>query len=120
MPEASIVLRDSTDADIPAIARIYGHWVRHGLASFELEPPDAAEMARRRAAVLGGGYPYIVATDAAGQVLGYAYASAYRARPAHRFAIENSIGAWSGRGQAAGPVRRSMPCRPVSPTRRSS
>ena len=57
MPEASIVLRDSTDADIPAIARIYGHWVRHGLASFELEPPDAAEMAGRRAAVLAGGYP---------------------------------------------------------------
>ena len=50
MPEASIVLRDSTDADIPAIARIYGHWVRHGLASFELEPPDVAEMAKRRAA----------------------------------------------------------------------
>ena len=91
MPEASIVLRDSTDADIPAIARIYGHWVRHGLASFELEPPDAAEMARRRATVLAGGYPYIVATDAVGQVLGYAYASAYRARPAYRFAIENSI-----------------------------
>ena len=91
MPEASIVLRDSTDADIPAIARIYGHWVRHGLASFELEPPDAAEMAKRRAAVLAGGYPHIVATDAAGQVLGYAYASAYRARPAYRFAVENSI-----------------------------
>jgi L-amino acid N-acyltransferase YncA len=91
MPDASIVLRDSTDADIPAIARIYGHWVLNGVASFELEPPGEAEMAKRRAAVLAGGYPHIVATDAAGQVVGYAYASAYRARPAYRFSVENSI-----------------------------
>ena len=91
MPAPSATLRDSTAADLPGIAGIYGHWVTHGLASFELEAPDAAEMGRRRDAVLAAGYPHIVATDAAGQVLGYAYASAYRARPAYRFAVENSI-----------------------------
>lgn len=91
MPDQSILLRDSTEADLPAIAAIYGHSVLHGTASFELEPPDEAEMARRRASVLAGGYPYIVAADAAGRVLGYAYASAYRPRPAYRFAVENSI-----------------------------
>ncbi|MBL6077798.1 N-acetyltransferase [Belnapia sp. T18] len=84
-------LRDSTAADIPAITRIYGHWVRHGSGSFETEPPDEAEMARRREAILAGGYPYLVAVDAAGTVLGYAYASAYRTRPAYRFTVENSI-----------------------------
>ena len=84
-------LRDSTAADIPAIARIYAHWVRHGSGSFETEPPDEAEMARRREAILAGGYPYLVAIDAAGTVLGYAYASAYRTRPAYRFTVENSI-----------------------------
>ncbi|SDB61636.1 GNAT family N-acetyltransferase [Belnapia rosea] len=89
MPD--LFLRSSTDADIPAIARIYGHWVLHGLASFELDPPGGAEMARRRAAVLDGGYPYIVATDRHGEVLGYAYASAYRTRPAYRFTVEDSI-----------------------------
>ncbi|MBL6456465.1 N-acetyltransferase [Belnapia sp. T6] len=87
----NLLLRDSTDADIPAIARIYGHWVLNGRASFELDPPGEAEMARRREAVLAAGYPYLVATDAEGQVLGYAYASAYRARPAYRFSVENSI-----------------------------
>lgn len=90
MSDPPLVLRDSTAADIPAIARIYGHWVTHGLASFELDPPDAAEMARRRDAVLAGGYPYLIA-EAGGRVLGYAYASAYRTRPAYRFAVENSI-----------------------------
>ena len=84
-------LRDSTAADIPAIARIYAHWVRHGSGSFETEPPDEAEMARRREAILVGGYAYLVAVDAAGTVLGYAYASAYRTRPAYRFTVENSI-----------------------------
>jgi phosphinothricin acetyltransferase len=87
----TITLRDGREADIPAVAAIYGHWVTHGLASFELEPPDATEMAKRRAAILAGGYPYIVAEGEGGRVLGYAYASAYRTRPAYRFAVENSI-----------------------------
>ena len=91
MTDDQILLRDSTDADIPAIAAIYGHWVTHGRASFELEPPGEAEMAKRREAILAGGYPYLVATDASGRLLGYAYASAYRARPAYRFSVENSV-----------------------------
>ncbi len=86
-----MTIRDSRDADIPAIAAIYGHWVTHGLASFETEPPEVAEMARRRQAVLAAGYPYLVAEAADGRVLGYAYAGAYRTRPAYRFAVENSI-----------------------------
>ena len=86
------LLRDSRAEDIPAIASVYGHWVRHGAASFELDAPDDAEMARRRDAILEGGYPYLVAEDpAAGRVLGYAYAGAYRTRPAYRFAVEDSI-----------------------------
>jgi phosphinothricin acetyltransferase len=48
-------------------------------------------MARRRAAILAGGFPYLVAVDAAGAVLGYAYAGPYRTRPAYRFAVEDSI-----------------------------
>jgi phosphinothricin acetyltransferase len=87
---AAFTIRDSRDEDVPAIAAIYGHWVTHGLASFELSPPGAEEMARRREAVLGGGYPYLVAEDD-GRILGYAYAGPYRTRPAYRFAVENSV-----------------------------
>ena len=87
----SFTLRDCTEADIPAIAAIYGHWVTHGVASFELEPPDAEEMGRRRAAILAGGYPYLVAEGEGGRILGYAYASAWRTRPAYRFGCENSV-----------------------------
>ncbi len=84
-------VRASRPEDVPAIAAIYGHWVRASLASFEYDPPDVDEMARRRAAVLAAGYPYLVAEAPDGRVVGYAYASAYRTRPAYRFAVENSV-----------------------------
>jgi L-amino acid N-acyltransferase YncA len=88
MPAPSI--RPATPADIAAISRIYAHAVRHGTASFELEPPDEAEMARRQEALLTEGFPYLVA-EAGGMVMGYAYASPYRARPAYRFTVEDSV-----------------------------
>src|SRR5438045_8326512 len=87
---SDISIRDATPADIPAITRIYAHAVRHGTASFELEPPDEAEMTRRQRALLDGGYPYLAA-DISGAVAGYAYAGPYRTRPAYRYTVENSI-----------------------------
>ena len=83
-------VRPATPSDIPAITRIYAHSVRHGTASFELEPPDEAEMAWRQRALLDAGYPYLVA-EIDGAVMGYAYAGPYRARPAYRFSVENSV-----------------------------
>jgi phosphinothricin acetyltransferase len=83
-------LRAATAGDIPAIAAIYGPAVLTGTASFELEPPDEAEMLRRYRAVVDGGYPYFVA-ELGGRVVGYAYANAYRTRPAYRFSVEDSI-----------------------------
>ena len=85
-----VVIRAAVPADIPAITRIYAHAVRFGTASFELEPPDAAEMMRRQRALLDNGYPYLVA-ESDGTVLGYAYAGPYRTRPAYRFSVENSV-----------------------------
>ena len=76
--------------DIPAITRIYAHAVTHGTASFELEPPDEAEMAQRMAALLDGRFPYLAA-EIDGTLAGYAYAGAYRPRPAYRFSVEDSI-----------------------------
>lgn len=87
----SILIRDVRPEDCPAIAAIYGLWVATSLASFEYDPPGVEEMARRQAAILAAGYPYLVAEDTDGRVIGYAYASAYRTRPAYRFAVENSI-----------------------------
>jgi len=76
--------------DVPRIAAIYGHHVLTGSASFELVAPDAAEMLRRFVEITGQGYPYLAALEA-GRLVGYAYASAFRTRPAYRLTVENSV-----------------------------
>jgi L-amino acid N-acyltransferase YncA len=83
-------IRPTIAADLPAITAIYDHAVRHGTATFELIPPDLAEMTRRFGVLLDGGYPYLVAV-LEGDAVGYAYAGAYRPRPAYRFTVENSV-----------------------------
>lgn len=86
----AIAIRAATPADIAAITRIYAHAVRYGTASFEIDPPDEAEMARRQQALVAGGFPYLVA-EGGGEVVGYAYAGPYRPRRAYRFSLEDSI-----------------------------
>ena len=86
----TVAIRPAVRADIPAVARIYAHAVEHGTATFELTAPDEAEMARRFSELTAQGFPYLVAVvDEA--VVGYAYAGPYRARPAYRFTVENSV-----------------------------
>jgi L-amino acid N-acyltransferase YncA len=87
---SKVSVRASRPEDVPAITAIYGLHVRTGLASFELEPPDAAEIARRRRAVLDAGLPFLVA-EMDGQVMGYSYAGPYRPRPAYGNTVENSV-----------------------------
>ncbi len=87
---SSLEIRPATAADLPFITEIYDHAVRHGTATFELIPPDLAEMRRRFGVLMDGGFPYLVATIE-GRVIGYAYAGPYRPRPAYRFTVENSI-----------------------------
>jgi L-amino acid N-acyltransferase YncA len=83
-------VRDSRDDDVADMQAIYAHHVLHGTASFEEEPPSLAEMMRRRADVLARGLPYLVG-EIDGRVVGYSYATPYRARSAYRFSIENSV-----------------------------
>ena len=85
-----VSLRTATSADIAAITRIYAHAVDYGTASFELKPPDEAEMARRQQALLARNFPYIVA-ELAGAVVGYAYAGPYRDRRAYDWCVEDSL-----------------------------
>jgi phosphinothricin acetyltransferase len=88
MPELTI--RAAVAADLSAITAIYEEAVLHGTATFEIEPPNLAEMTRRYEALASAGFPYFVAVDG-DQVLGYAYAGSYRPRIAYRFTVENSI-----------------------------
>src|ERR1039458_6073176 len=86
----TVAIRPAKTSDIPAITRIYAHAVEHGTASFELTPPDEVEIARRMSDLTGKGYPYL-AGEIDGALAGYAYAGPYRARPAYRLTVEDSV-----------------------------
>ena len=85
-----MIIRAATPADAAAVAAIYAPEVLAGVASFETEAPDTAEMTARMARVLGSGSPWLVA-EAGGTVLGYAYAAQFRDRPAYAQTCENSV-----------------------------
>jgi L-amino acid N-acyltransferase YncA len=99
-PAQAFIIRPSREADMAAVHRIYAHHVMHGFGSFEEEPPDLAELMRRRAEYLSRRLPYLVA-ELDNRIVGYAYAGPYRTRSAYRFTVENSIyvdPAQTGRG----------------------
>ena len=83
-------IRPSHAGDVQAITDIYAWNVLHGAGTFELEPPDFAEMTRRRDDVLSKALPWLVLEEA-GRVLGYAYANHFRPRKAYRFCLEDSV-----------------------------
>ncbi|ALU61185.1 MULTISPECIES: GNAT family N-acetyltransferase [Pseudomonas] len=90
-------LRDARDDDMPAVQAIYADHVLHGISSFELEPPDLAELLQRRRMVLAKGLPYLVA-ERGGEILGYGYVTPYRPRPGYRFTVEDSVYVRDGLG----------------------
>ena len=83
-------VRPALPADAPAIAAIYAHHVRHGTASFEVYPPTVDFWTDKIAAVTGRNWPFLVAEDDR-DVVGYAYATQFRDRPAYARTCENSI-----------------------------
>jgi L-amino acid N-acyltransferase YncA len=86
----SMTIRHALPDDLDRITEIYADAVLNGTASYELDPPSRAEMGERYNSLTDAGYPYLVAERDA-VILGYAYAGPFRARPAYRFIVEDSI-----------------------------
>jgi phosphinothricin acetyltransferase len=82
-------LRLANAADAAALAAIYRPYVEHSISSFELTPPDEAELRRRLSSTLET-FPWLVG-DLGGQVVGYAYASQHRERAAYAHAVDVSV-----------------------------
>ncbi len=98
MPAISI--RPATPVDAAAICAIYNPYVAATTISFEEDPVADGDMAQRIADVGTAGLPWLVAEED-GRLLGYAYATKWRARPAYRTSVESSVyldGAAAGRG----------------------
>lgn len=86
----TLSIRHARENDIAAICAIYRFHVEFGTASFETEAPSEAEMLRRFNLLKEANYPYFVA-ELDGTIAGYAYAGAFRPRPAYGATVEDSI-----------------------------
>lgn len=93
-------IRNAAPEDMEAVARIFSHYVLNSVATFEEDPPATAYWRQRLSDLTALGQPFLVA-EAAGEVVGYAYAGSWRPRPAYRHTVEDTIyldPAWVGRG----------------------
>jgi len=90
MSDFGFSMRPATPADVRVMTRIYADHVLRGTATFEVDPPDDAEMNRRLETISGRGLPWLVA-ERDGETVGYAYAGPFRARPAYDWLVEDSI-----------------------------
>jgi L-amino acid N-acyltransferase YncA len=85
-----MLISPTLESDIAGLTGIYHHHVLHGSGSFEIDPPDEAEMTRRWKAVMAQGMPHLVLRQGE-QVMGYAYCQPFRPRLAYRHTLEDSI-----------------------------
>jgi L-amino acid N-acyltransferase YncA len=85
-----ITIRPVQDDDAAFIAAVYGEEVWSTINSWEIEPPDPAEVLARIRRIVGDGYPYYVA-EVGGEPLGYAYANTWRGRIGYRYTAETSV-----------------------------
>jgi phosphinothricin acetyltransferase len=86
----TLLVRDAQRVDLPAVAAIYGHHLLHGLASFEETPPGVVEIERRWQIALESDMLYII-VELDDAVIGFAYCSTYRPRPAYRYTVEDGL-----------------------------
>jgi phosphinothricin acetyltransferase len=89
----NIVIRPSTDADVPAMLAIYEHHIQRGvedLGDYQSEPLNAEDLKRRRRTMRRKRLPHLVA-DLGGIIAAYAYAAPFRKRPAYRYTVKHSI-----------------------------
>ncbi|WP_237480397.1 GNAT family N-acetyltransferase [Lichenibacterium dinghuense] len=91
--DRSLVIRPSTEADVPAMVAIYSHHIGRGigdLGAYEADNVDAEDLKRRRRNMRQKRLPHLVAA-LDGEVAGYAYAVPFRKRPAYRYTLKHSI-----------------------------
>ena len=87
----NIKIRDVLPEDAERIQEIYSPYVADTVISFEITVPDKSEMKKRIENLLANAFPYIVAENETGTVVGYAYADKFGEREAYRYSFIVSI-----------------------------
>ncbi|MFC3678288.1 GNAT family N-acetyltransferase [Ferrovibrio xuzhouensis] len=89
-PRPDIVIRPSTEQDVPAMLDIYTHHIQRGMGDLVVEPADPDDIKKRRKNMLRKRLPHLAA-ECDGRIVGYAYAVPFRKRPAYRYTVKHSI-----------------------------
>ena len=82
-------IEDSSDID--QITAIYAYHVRHGTASFDLEPPSSTALANQFIKCCDSGLPILVIIGPEKHIAGYAYLSEFHQRAGYSHTVEDSI-----------------------------
>lgn len=90
MRSETAAIRAAASSDASAVVAIYNHYVAETVITFEEQPIDAGEMARRIEDVQSVSLPWLVAEEN-GQIVGYAYAAPWKTRSAYRFSVEITV-----------------------------
>ncbi|MFV0558761.1 MAG: GNAT family N-acetyltransferase [Enterococcus sp.] len=85
-----LTYRIATPTDAKALVAIYAPYVNETTITFECSVPTEAEFGQRICQTLKK-YPYLVAENEQGELLGYAYASSYKGRMAYDWSVEVTI-----------------------------
>jgi len=89
--ESGFAIRDAVATDVPHCRAIYNYYVEHSTVTFDEEQLTHAQFRAKFTKAQKHGWPWIVAESPSGEVLGYAYLSAYRDRSAYRYTVEDAI-----------------------------
>lgn len=89
MPPAPLI-RAAAPEDLGAVAAVYGHYVEHSVATFDVEVPGTDFWTAKHRDLLAAGWPFLVAEED-GEVVGFAYVAPFRAKPAYRHTVEDTI-----------------------------
>ena len=85
-----LVIGPAAPADLPRVAEIFAHYVLSSVITFETQPPSVAAWQRRLDDLAASGLPFVVAREH-DEVAGYAHATPWRAKPAYRHTVEDTV-----------------------------
>jgi L-amino acid N-acyltransferase YncA len=88
--DETLVIRPAGADDMPAVAAIFARYVLDTLITFELQPPSIEDWHEKQRDLETLGWPFLVAIVDE-ELIGYAYVTPWRSKPAYRHTVENTI-----------------------------
>jgi len=86
-----VTVRAGAEADLPALTRIYNHFVEHTVATFDVEAFTTEGRREWFSHYAATGPHRLLVADVDGRVTGYATSGTFRLKPAYARTVETTI-----------------------------